>query len=200
MSELARFFSIPNIKIIQEEIWSLVKPEMLTDQTLGFTIKKNDLISNAPTLMSWFFETFDHQPLTYRLYITAPHSNLKHHIDGFLNLPIAYSLNIPIYNCLGTEHIFWHCEDSNKLRGSDDATSQRSKQGARYVVAKDSNKLKKIKSYELNNPCFFRNDIMHSVENPSDSHRIVLGVRWELSPIKFRNISDFVNESKIDWI
>ena len=200
MSELARFFNIPNIKIIQQEIWSFVKPEMLTDQTRGFTIKENDLFSNAPTLMSWFSKTFDHQPVMHRLYVTSPQGNLRHHIDGFMKLPAMYSLNIPIHNCIGTKHIYWKCDDDNKINGCDDKGENRSKYGARFVIPKDIDKLEKINSYELTHPCFFRNDVMHSVENPTLDHRIVFAVRWELAPNKFRKLSDFVDYSKIDWI
>lgn len=200
METLARFFIIPNFKNIQKELYTLVTPNMLTDSTLGFTISNQDFSEKVPTLKQWFLKTFDQQPISHRLYVTAPHNNLKHHIDGFKNLPIAYSLNIPVYNCNNTEHIFWECDDSNKLSGSNDESSYRSKQGAKYVVAKDVNKLKKIISYELTNPCFFRNDVMHSVENPTSDHRIVFAVRWELSPIKYRKITDVVDESKINWI
>lgn len=190
MEELYKFVNIPNFREVQTELLNAIdydyqsKGKHAKNYTAGYMKLK------CPTLMNWLNGKNKSHYRLLRFYFTPPNGALEHHIDG--NTPtVPFGLNIPVINCENTSMTWWNCDEDNfRIPNPDNGYL-----GA--ITPKDLSKITVKDKLELIKPCFTRNNIMHSIENPNNTTRIMFTVRWGLHPTKFRTIDEVMDTTDL---
>jgi hypothetical protein len=190
MEELYRFVNIPSFEQVQIELFNAIDYNYQLKGKHANNYTPDYMRSQCPTLMTWldsrnkFPAKFPYRLLRY--YFTPAHDTLSPHIDGG-NTKVPFGLNIPVLNCNNTTMTWWNCNEENTYIPPEENGYLGS------IIPKDITKITPREKLELIKPCFTRNDIMHSVENPNDTIRIMFTVRWALHPTKFRTIEEVID-------
>ena len=58
-------------------------------------------------------------------------------------------------------------------------------------------KLQIVERFEILQPCFTNNEVMHSVENLSTDYRVMFTVRWILDPTLGRQIDEVIDTTDL---
>jgi hypothetical protein len=185
MKELYKFVNIPNFDKVQTELLNAIDYDYQSKGKHGKNYTASYMRSMCPTLMTWLDARTKSQYRLLRFYFTPPNGVLEHHIDGH-NTVITFGLNIPVINCENTTMTWWNCDKDNLYIAPPDSYL-----GA--IIPIDRSKMTINEKLELIKPCFTRNDIMHSIENPNNTTRIMFTVRWGLYP----NIDDVMNTTDL---
>lgn len=186
MEELYRFINIPDFKKVQTELFDAIDYDYQSKGKHAKNYTPDYMRLKCPTLMSWLDAKTKADYRLLRFYFTPPNEVLGHHIDG-INPIVPFGLNIPVMNCENTTMTWWNCNKDN-LRIPNPGSGYL---GA--ITPVDISKTTVRDKLELIKPCFTRNDVMHSVENPNNTVRIMFTVRWGLHHTMFRTIEDVMN-------
>lgn len=189
MKELFIPVKIDNLDKIQEELKQMLGSDYQSKGKHAFNITLNTVKSSCPCLSTWLLPKLKSYPRLLRFYITPPKSFLGVHIDGRKNMPSPFGLNIPVFGCENTYHIFYNCDQDNIEDGDD----ERYLEGA---VPKKIDMLTELERKEITAPCFVRNDIMHSVENNQDTWRVMFTIRWQIHSTFGKVINDVFDIEK----
>lgn len=172
MGEFVRFFEIDTLTYIQQELKNFAKSFQLNDNQSanGFNITPSAAKTNLPILTDWLNETYNTYPAALKFYITPPYKNMHPHIDGNSSNAFPFGVNIPVENCSESETFFYKCEEENIRNFTVGSVTSR--------IPLDETKLKLIKSYVIDKPCWINTSVMHSMKNYSNSTRIMFLMRW----------------------
>lgn len=180
----------PDTAAISSELLSAIKHDHQRLGTHAFTYDQSYMQHHCPRLWQWLGPRIRVPTRLMRFYVTAPRSRLPAHIDG-QPVSVPFGLNFPVLNCEGTE-MRWY-----KVRDSDiEPWKQHSEQGymsSSRLVDGAADRAELLDSVEITRPCFVRNDIMHSVENPRNTWRIMLSIRFPLDPQRYRTIKEVID-------
>ena len=171
MTMLYKKIAVPDFKLIVDEILTLVAPKI--SQNLRYwDIPFDDIRNHTPIFSNYLAENLKKFPILFRCYNSPPFGGLGPHID---NLPTARNkigLNIPL---AGTKNTFMNYYDTPS-----DNLEITHNQGFGRMPAqliKDKNRLVLIDSLEIDQPTLLRTDVIHSVTNPNETYRLVLGMK-----------------------
>lgn len=172
MTELYRKIEIPNFEIIKTELLTLVSPQI--SQNLRYwDIPGIDFFKSAPVFFNYLKKNFYRFPILFRFYNSPPHDGLGPHID---NLPTAKNrigFNIPLLGVKNTVMNYYDTISDNleiaHTVGFGSTPAQ---------LIKDNTRLVLIDSFVVNQPTLVRTDRIHSVSNPNDTYRLVLGMKF----------------------
>jgi len=184
MDDLYTIIDLPDLEDCQRELLGLVSDH--DQSSRAWSISEDDLARASPRFWSWF-TAHSIRPLTMlRVFVTAPRGHLQVHIDGDSRLAYPFSLNIPIQGTENTTHTFWDPGPLGKLNLRDVPL-------AHYLsacVPLNPRQISVLERIEILSPCFVKSDCLHSVENPKDSPRIMLSLRWDCHPELYRQPGD----------
>lgn len=171
MTGLYRKIKISNFEIIKTELLRLVDTQ-ISQNIRYWDLPIVDFYKSTPTFYNYMLENFYSFPKLFRFYNTPPHGYLGPHID---NLPAAKNqigFNIPL---AGTENTAMNYYDtpSDNL----EITHNLGFGNMPAQLIKDKTRLVLIDSFEMNQPALVRIDRIHSVSNPNDTYRLVLGMK-----------------------
>jgi len=173
----------PDLDQYQRQLQSLVPDDQITSR--AWSLAPLDIQRASPGFWQWF-ESHSLRPLTMlRLFVTAPWGHLQVHIDGDSTLAYPFSLNVPIRGTENTWHTFW---DPGPLGRS----NLRDVPLAQYLsacVPLDPRQISIKEQIEIVKPSFVKSDYLHSVENPKDTTRVMLSLRWDCHPELYRHPS-----------
>ena len=190
MEELYRFVNVPNFNKVQTELFNAIDYDYQSKGKHAKNYTPDYMRLKCPTLMTWLdAKTKTHYRLL-RFYFTPPNMVLGHHVDGVYPT-VPFGLNIPVMNCENTTMTWWDCSVDNLYIPTP---------GGGYlgsITPIDVSKTTVRDKLELIKPCFTRNNIMHSVENPNNTFRIMFTVRWVLHSTKFRTIDEVMDTTDL---
>jgi hypothetical protein len=190
MEELYKFVNIPNFDKIQLELLDAIDYDYRLKGKHATSYLPNYMRSKCPELMEWLDARVKSPYRMLRYYFTPANDSLDHHIDG--SIPrVPFGLNIPVLNCANTTMSWWECDEDNFFIPTPSSGYMGS------ITPKDTSKIKIKDRLELVRPCFTKNDVMHSIENPNSTIRIMFTVRWLLHPTKFRTIEEVIDTTGI---
>lgn len=187
MKKLYTPCTVPNLKIVQEQLLKCIPESYFTNEPKAFTCEINVLYKHCPELIKWIVHNSKTDVLHYRFYITPPKNRLLPHIDGGGTVPtVPFRLNIPVQNTKGTKLIFYNTSEDNKQFSIPDG----------YLTSlhpKDYTKLDPIDSLELLSPHFVNTSVLHGVKNPLSTYRIIFAVTWQLDHDRWREVEEVFN-------
>lgn len=159
----------------------LIKSKNWTEVTKMFWVPpKNWLKKKAPICYNWIEAVREYDIEFIRFHLTPPKGKLNIHVDGTLEKPRVYALNIPILN-YENSLMKWY-DFSDKTNWKNDYVEPREKlSNAKGGVPIDESKCVIIEQTVIDKPTFLRTDIPHSIDNPNDGTRIILSVRFNYS-------------------
>jgi hypothetical protein len=116
---------------------------------------------------------------TVQLVVLQPHNNLDIHTDGLNKKFSLMGLNWPISGIKGTRCIFYESKiaEPPEIR-------KKTIDGKDYIVY-SSDDMIEVTSIEYTEPVLLKVDQYHSVDNPNDTPRVTVSLRFN------RNIEDF---------
>lgn len=172
MTELYKKIKISNFEIITTELLELVSPQI--SQNLRYwDLPVSEFFNSAPVFCKYISINFYRFPILFRFYNSPPHGGLGPHID---NLPTAKNrigFNIPLAGTNNTTMNYYNTPSDNleiaHTVGFGSTPAQ---------LIKDISKLVLIDSFEVDQPTLLRTDVIHSVSNPNDSYRLILGMKF----------------------
>lgn len=177
MIELFKKVKIDNFEAMQQELLTCIKHDYKSKGIHAFTYEESYIKETCPLFYAWLFPRLKMPVRMFRFYITPPGEKLKPHIDGNIAYAtVPFGLNIPITGTKDTYQVYYNCSNDNIQGGL-----KVGYMGGMHPV--DSSKLTEIERLEILQPCFTRNDVMHSVENNSTEFRVMFTVRWILDPL-----------------
>jgi hypothetical protein len=163
---------IPNLKVMSNEILTMVSPQI--SQNLRFwDLPVIDFYKHTPTFFNYIKENFYRFPILFRFYNTPPNGMLIPHIDNLVTAPNKIGFNIPLSGTKNTFMNYYTTPEDNlgvTLNGGFGSMPAQ--------IIKDKTKLVLIDSFEVDQPTLLRTDMIHSVDNPNDSYRLILGMKF----------------------
>jgi hypothetical protein len=171
MTELYRKIKIPEFEIITAEILTLVSPQI--SQNLRYwDVPAFNFYNFTPTFFNYLLKNFHRLPALFRFYNTPPFENLVPHIDDLPTAKTRIGFNIPLAGTKNTAMDYYTTPSDNlELRptgGFGNSPAQ---------TIKDHTKLVLIDSLEVDQPTLLRTDVIHSVSNPNETYRLILGMK-----------------------
>jgi hypothetical protein len=186
MEELYKFVNIPNFDKIQLELLNAIDYNYQSKGKHAISYQPSYMRSKCPELMEWLDLRTKLPYRILRYYFTPANDVLEHHIDGS-NPRVPFGLNIPVLNCANTTMTWWNCDEDNFYIPKPIGGYLGS------ITPKNIAKITIKDRLELVRPCFTKNDVMHSVENPNNTIRIMFTVRWFLHSTKARTIEEVID-------
>jgi len=171
MTMLYKKITVPNFEAIKAEILELVAPQI--SQNLRYwDVPFIEFYKSTPCFYNYMKENFYMFPRLFRFYNSPPFGGLGPHID---NLPTAKNrigFNIPL---AGTENTLMNYYDtpSDNL----EITHNLGFGSMPAQLIKDKSRLVLIDSVEIDQPTLLRTDVIHSVTNPNETYRLVMGMK-----------------------
>lgn len=179
----------PPQEIIQQELLAAICHDYRI-KTHAFTYIQSYIARKCPVFWQWLAPRLRTETRLMRFYVTEPYGRLPPHIDG-APVTVPFGLNFPVLNCQGTT-MTWYGVDSDDVQ----RWNQHNAHGymSSYKLREDAESRSTIlQQLEITRPCFVRNDIMHSVENPRDTWRIMLSIRFPLHAQRYRTIAEVID-------
>jgi hypothetical protein len=171
MTILYKKITVPDLNLIVDEILTLVAPQI--SQNLRYwDIPFIDIYKHTPIFTNYLTHNFKRRPALFRCYNSPPFGGLGPHID---NLPTAKNkigFNIPLAGTKNTLMNYYDTPSDNLEQTPDLGFGQLPAQ-----IIKDKSKLVLIDSFEVDQPTLLRTDRIHSVTNPNETYRLVLGMK-----------------------
>lgn len=164
--------ALPNYEAIRQQL-ELVSASFITEKLRYKDVSDEWIKINVPLLHNVIEERKIQNVRLYRFYITNPNSELLPHVDGLRKLRSPLGLNLPI---VGHNDVFmdWYsCNDDNFKDGPFGFNGA---QASRII---DFSLLKHEMSTIIDIPTFVRQDIPHGIKNTTNTHRIVLSIRFQ---------------------
>jgi hypothetical protein len=172
MRELYKKIKIPNFEIIKSELLALVSPQI--SQNLRYwDLPFSEFFKSTPVFCKYIENNFYRFPILFRFYNSPPFYELVPHID---NLPTAKNrigFNIPL---AGTENTAMNYYDTTNDNLEAKISGGLGSLPTQFI--KDETKLVLIDSFEVDQPTLLRTDAIHSVSNPNETYRLVLGMKF----------------------
>ena len=157
---------------MSNEILTMVSPQI--SQNLRFwDLPVIDFYKHTPTFFNYIKENFYRFPILFRFYNTPPNGMLIPHIDNLVTAPNKIGFNIPLSGTKNTFMNYYTTPEDNlgvTLNGGFGSMPAQ--------IIKDKTKLVLIDSFEVDQPTLLRTDMIHSVDNPNDSYRLILGMKF----------------------
>lgn len=179
----------PPQEVIRQELLSAICHDYRI-KTHAFTYVQAYIAKSCPVFWQWISTRLKTSTRLMRFYVTEPYGRLPPHIDG-APITVPFGLNFPVLNCGGTTMTWYDVAADDVERWRDhNEHGYMSSYRLRTAAEERSRVLARL---EITSPCFVRNDIMHSVENPNDSWRIMLSIRFPLDAVLYRSISEVID-------
>jgi hypothetical protein len=163
--------NIPNYEAIRNQLAVAVDP--FVKEKLRYKDVSQEWIIDHTPLLNAFLESRKKQKIRlYRIYISAPNSELLPHVDGSTKFKSPLGLNLPI---LGFEKInmdWYSCPADNFKDGP---YGFHGLPACRII---DFSLLKHEVSTIIDVPTFVRQDLPHGVKNNQSIPRVVLSIRF----------------------
>ena len=135
------------------------------------------LQENTPKCYNWIEAVREHDITLIRFHLTPPKGKLNIHIDGTLEDPRVYALNIPVMNYENALMKWYDFSDKNNWKN--DYVEPRDKLfNSKGGVPIDPSKCVVVDQTVIDRPTFLRTDVPHSIDNPNDGVRIILSIRF----------------------
>lgn len=136
------------------------------------------LNAKAPKCHAWL-QSSTRYPIKFtRFHMTPPKGRLNIHVDGTLENPRRYALNIPVAYTEDAP-MKWY-DFSDKRNWKNDYVEPRDKlYDAKGGVPVDESKCEVVDETCIDWPTFVRTDIPHSIDNPHYDTRIILSIRFD---------------------
>jgi hypothetical protein len=172
MTELYKKIKIVNFEAIKSELLELVAPQ-ISQNLRHWDVPLVEIYKSSPSIFNYIRENFYRFPILFRFYNSPPFYDLIPHID---NVPAAINkigLNIPLAGTKNTVMNYYSTTADNletKITGG--------LGGHPTQFIKDQNRLVLLDSFEVDQPTLLRTDAIHSVSNPNDSYRLILGMKF----------------------
>jgi hypothetical protein len=173
MKELYREVFIPNLEDIQKELMGCIPAVYKEKGNFAFNYTMTKFKEECPLFHKWINSVCKKIPKPLRFYIIAPNGETVPHIDGSLTEGPPFGINIPVLNCTNST-MFWYDCDLDNI--APENGGNKVYYSASHPI--DREKMTVIGELELSKPHLIKNDIMHSVENYNNGHRIILAIRW----------------------
>jgi hypothetical protein len=134
-----------------------------------------------------FFKDNKSEIISSRFFFTPAGKSLGVHIDGKVQEPNYWALNIPIF-CEEKDHWQEWFEYDGELQISENSVY------ANYILPKDPSKLKLIDQLTLTTPHILRVGVFHRVVNKSSSDRLIVSIRFNTESLD--NLLNVIRESQ----
>jgi hypothetical protein len=172
MTLLYRKIKIPNFDLMVEELLTLVQPQ-ISQKLRYWDLTLPTFYHSAPTLFKYLKTDFYKFPILFRFYNTPPYGMLGPHIDNLTTAPNKIGFNIPLS---GTKNTFmnYYTTPQDNL----DITHDGGFGAMPAQIIKDTSKLELVNSLEIDQPTLLRTDVIHSVDNPNETYRLILGMKF----------------------
>jgi len=199
MEKLFQKIKIEKFKIIQKELLNLIPAEKLNltgSNVESWILDINDALSKCPNLSAFLKSRAKKNVAEMKFYVSPVDIGTGYHTDGCLQRQ-PFALTLPVQNTNNT-YLNWYKEDATNFKRrilKDEPLHNKFEwQIPDIFVPIDTKKLELIGSYEIIEPSFVRNDLMHRVVNNSSGVRIILTIRW---PKFYTEINDIMDLSDI---
>jgi len=162
----------PNLEVMISEILTMVSPQ-ISKNLRHWDLPLADFYKHTPTFFNYMKENFYRFPILFRFYNSPPFYNLVPHID---NMPAARNkigFNIPLAGTKNTAMNYYSTPADNLETKETGGLG-----GLPTQFIKDKTKLVLIDSFEVDRATLLRTDVIHSVSNPNDSYRLILGMKF----------------------
>lgn len=172
---LSQPVSIPNYDNIVQELRQHAKIlfEKQTGNSAFFSSDRHELYACCPALFTWL-DRCDQvwgQATCFYWFYTGPNYELPIHIDGRLDNPSVFALNIPIEGCDRSEMLWYHNVDLVELRSNSGYPTDK-------LGIFDSPEKEVTERIVLDGPMIVRTDIPHNVKNLKETRRIIFSIRF----------------------
>ena len=138
----------------------------------------NWLEVNCPRCYDWIQEISAYPIKFIRFHLTPPRGKLNIHVDGTIEEPRKYALNIPFMNYENALMKWYDYGDMSNWK-NDYVEPREQLYNAKGGVPVDASKCKVIEEAVIDWPTFLRTDIPHSIDNPNEEVRVILSVRYD---------------------
>lgn len=171
MTALYKKIKVPNFEVIRAEILTLVAPQI--SQNLRYwDLPFSEFYKSCPAFHNYMVENFYGFPRLYRFYNTPPGGFLGPHIDNVSSAKNKIGFNVPLLGTKNTKMDYYDTPADNLELFSTGGFGSLPTQ-----LIKDNTKLVLIDSLELDQPALLRTDRIHSVTNPNETNRLILGMK-----------------------
>jgi hypothetical protein len=172
---LSQPVSIPHYDVIQQELRQYAKIlfEKQTENTGFHSSPRHELYASCPALFAWLDccnQVWGEATCFYWFY-TGPNYELPIHIDGRLENPSVFALNIPVEGCDRSEMLWYDNVDLVELRTNSGYPTEK-------LGIFDSPVKEIIDRITLDRPMIVRTDVPHNVTNFKETRRIIFSIRF----------------------
>jgi hypothetical protein len=155
-----------------EEILTITQPQI--SQNLRFwDLSVADFYKSTPVFFNYLKTHFHRFPILFRFYNTPPFGHIVPHIDNMPDARNKIGFNLPLAGTKNTAMNYYSTPADNleimKTGGFG---------GHPLQFIKDKTKLVLMDSFEVDQPTLVRTDVIHAVDNPNDSYRLILGMKF----------------------
>ena len=171
MTELYRKIKIPNFEIIKTELLTLVEPQ-ISQNIRYWDLPVIEFCKFTPVFFEYILKNFYSFPKLFRFYNTPPFGALGPHIDNLSTAKNRIGFNIPLAGTKNTAMNYYDTPSDNL-----EITHNLGFGSMPAQLIKDKTRLVLINSLEVDQPTLLRTDVIHSVSNPNDTYRLVLGMK-----------------------
>jgi hypothetical protein len=172
MTELYKKIKIINFEVIKAELLEMVATQI--SQNLRYwDVPLIEIYKSSPSIFNYIRENFYRFPTLFRFYNTPPFGGLGPHIDNLSTAKNKIGFNIPLVGTNNTAMNYYTTPEDNleisHTIGFGNLPAQ---------LIKDQNRLVLLDSFEVDQPTLLRTDVIHSISNPNDSYRLILGMKF----------------------
>lgn len=171
MTDLYKKIKIPNFEIVTAEILAMAAPQ-ISQNLRHWDVPFIKFCKYTPVFFEYLIKNFYKMPILFRFYNSPPFYELVPHIDNVAAAANRIGFNIPLAGTKNTAMNYYDTSTDNlELRMSGGLGSLPTQ------FIKDKTKLVLIDSFEVDQPTLLRTDVIHSVSNPNESYRLILGMK-----------------------
>lgn len=164
--------AVPNFDLMVEEILNSVQ-EQVDEKLRYWDLPVEHFKKHTPIFMKYIEDSFYDLPILFRFYNSPPFEGIGPHVDNLPNAKNKIGFNFPLMNTKNTLMDYYtNPYDNVKM------LFNRGFGGDHSQGIKDISRLTLIDSVEIDVPTLVRTDVYHSVRNPNDSYRLILGMKF----------------------
>jgi hypothetical protein len=172
MTLLYQKINIPDFEVIKNEILEMVAPQI--SQNLRYwDVPLIEIYKSSPSIFNYIRENFYRFPVLFRFYNSPPFYDLVPHIDNMPDAKNKIGFNIPLAGTKNTAMNYYSTPADNLETRE---TGGLGRLPTQFI--KDKTRLVLIDTFEVDQPTLLRTDVIHSVSNPNDSYRLILGMKF----------------------
>jgi len=172
MCKFYKHISFQNIDLITNKLINFIK-DLHEIKTSTYKLDHQQLIETVPELKSQLDEYGFSSIGVARILVTAPNSTLRLHNDGNDENPKYLALNWPLLNCNNTIMRWYNADISVK---------NYVEEGYGVFDLYDIFSATKLAETEIISPTLVNIQCPHDVDNPLDSSRFMLSIRFDVEP------------------